>query len=185
MNGSLYAARRDICQDWHPDMSSDFFMALHSVMAGRRAILDPMCSVQVGVVRSGRREFSRKVRTIVHGMVVLFSHLELLNPFRFGLFSWQLVSHKLFRWLLPFAFLSILVSNVFIWNAHPFYRICLLAQAVLYGAGLVSLAIPGVSRLAAFRLASFFSMGNVATLVAWWKSASGDKMVTWEPSRRA
>ena len=185
MNGSLYAARRDVCQDWHPDMSSDFFMALHAVMAGRRAILDPLCSVQVGVVRSGRREFSRKVRTIVHGMVVLFSHLEVLNPFRFGLFSWQLASHKLFRWLLPFAFLGILASNVFIWNAHAFYGICLLAQAVLYGAGVVSLAIPGVSRLAVFRLASFFSMGNVATLVAWWKSASGDKMVTWEPSRRA
>lgn len=185
MNGSLYAARREISENWHPDMSSDFFMALHAVKAGRRAILDPMCSVQVGVVRSGRREFTRKVRTIVHGMVVLFSHLELLNPFRFGLFSWQLASHKLLRWLLPFAFLGILTSNIFLWNENVFYKATLIAQGALYGAGVVSMVVPGASRLAAFRIASFFSMGNLATLVAWWKSVSGDKMVTWEPSRRA
>jgi hypothetical protein len=125
------------------------------------------------------------VRTIVHGMVVLFSHLELLNPLRHGLFSWQLASHKLFRWMLPYAFLSILISNCFIWTEHVFFKVCLIGQAVLYGSGLLAAVIPGASGLAAFRLASFFSMGNAATFVAWWKAASGDKMVTWEPSRRA
>jgi glycosyltransferase involved in cell wall biosynthesis len=185
MNGSLYAARREICQNWHADMSSDFFMALHCVERGLRAILDPECGVHVGVVRSGRREFVRKVRTIVHGMVVLFAHLHLLNPFRYGLFSWQLASHKLFRWLLPLPFLAILVSSVFLWHVHLFYRVCLMGQAAVYGAGLMAMLIPRLSNLAIFRLASFFCMGNVATLVAWWKSLSGDKMVTWEPSRRA
>jgi len=128
MSGSFYAARREVCKIWHPDMSSDFFVALHTVSSGMRALLDPECKVRVGAVRSDRRELARKVRTIVHGLVVFFSHLTLLNPFRYGLFSWQLASHKLCRWLLPLAFIALLVSNFFLWTNGRFYQIALVAQ---------------------------------------------------------
>jgi glycosyltransferase involved in cell wall biosynthesis len=185
LSGSLFAVRREVSEGWHPDMSSDFFLALHAVERGYRATIDPECRARLGIVKSQKVELTRKVRTIVHGLVVFFSHLHLLNVFRYGIFSWQLLSHKLFRWLLPFAVLSALISNAFLWNAGPFYQICLLVQLAGYVAGLVSYASGGLAKLGVFKLASFFVMANVATLVAWWKFCQGEKLVVWEPSRRS
>jgi cellulose synthase/poly-beta-1,6-N-acetylglucosamine synthase-like glycosyltransferase len=184
LSGSLFAVRRNVSEEWHPDMSSDFFLALHAVERGYRAVMDPECRARLSMVRSQKAELTRKVRTIVHGLVVFFAHLNLLNPFRYGIFSWQLLSHKFCRWLLPFAALSALISNVFLWKAGLFYQVCLLLQLAGYAAGLVSHAGGRLAELGVFKLASFFVMGNVATLAAWWKFCRGEKLVSWEPSRR-
>lgn len=184
LSGSLFAVRRSMCDTWHTDQSSDFFLALHAVTRGMRAVLDPECPARVGVVRSGRGELQRKVRTIVHGLVVFFSHLELLNPFRYGLFSWQLASHKLCRWLLPFAVIATFFANFFLWGAGPFYQFCLVVQLTGYGMSLLSLPHNRLARISVIKLAGFFVLGNVATLWAWWKFCQGEKLVTWEPSRR-
>lgn len=184
LSGSLFAIRRSLCDEWHHDQSSDFFLALHTVQRGLRAVLDPAAVAQVGVVRSERAELTRKVRTILHGLVVFFAHLGLLNPFRYGLFSWQFASHKLFRWLLPFAVIAVLISNCFLWGEGWFYRATLVLQIAGYAAGAAAHVFKRVGRIGLFRLAGFFVMGNVATLVAWWKLCQGEQLVTWEPSRR-
>ena len=185
LSGALFGVRREICEGWHPDMSSDFFLALHTVEHGYRAILDPECQAHLGFVKSQKAELTRKVRTIVHGLVVFFSHLNLLNPFRYGLFAWQLASHKLFRWLLPFPVMMVLISNAFLWKQGLIYQISLIAQLLGYSMGLASYFDQRLARLTLFKLAHFFVLGNMATLVAWWKFIQGDKIVLWEPSQRS
>jgi glycosyltransferase involved in cell wall biosynthesis len=182
-SGSFFAARREVCKVWHPEQSSDFFIPLHAVAQGRRAIIDPACHGHYAVVHCERAELKRKVRTIVHGLAVLFSHLEMLDPLRYGFFSWQLISHKLFRWLVPFAVLSLLLSNAFLWKSGGFYRVSLVLQAAIYGSAL--LALSKVAQFKAFRLASFFLLGNAATLVAWLKFCSGERFAAWHPTRRS
>ncbi|HET7841071.1 MAG TPA: glycosyltransferase [Terriglobia bacterium] len=184
LSGGLFAVRRALCDTWNPELSSDFFVALNVAAHDMRTIQDPECRAGLGVVKSEKAELSRKVRTIVHGLAVFFSYFKLVNPFRYGLFSWQLISHKLFRWLLPFALIAVLVSNLFLWRAGVFYQITLILQLLGYGAGVVSYAAGGRSKSGVLRLASFFVLGNLATLLAWWKYCLGDKMVIWEPSRR-
>jgi glycosyltransferase involved in cell wall biosynthesis len=184
LSGGLFAVRRSLCDGWHPDQSSDFFLPLHTVANGLRAVIDPECPARLGVVRSDKAELSRKVRTIVHGLVVFFSHLALLNPFRYGLFSWQLASHKLCRWLLPFAVIAVLISSALLWKAGLFYRVLLIIQLIGYTAGSFSYLGGRATRLGPLKLASFFVLGNVATLVAWWKFCLGDRFVAWEPSQR-
>lgn len=184
LSGALFGLRREICDAWHPDMSSDFFLALHTVERGYRSVLDPECRARLRIIKSQKAELSRKVRTIVHGLVVFFSHLHLLNPFRFGIFAWQLMSHKLFRWLLPFALILVLVSNAFLWRVGGIYRVTLILQLIGYAAGLISSLLGDRASLGVLRLANFFVLGNAATLIAWWRFCQGDKMVVWEPSRR-
>jgi hypothetical protein len=184
LSGALFAVRREVCEGWHPDMSSDFFLALHTVERGYRAILDPECRARVGIIKSQRAELSRKVRTIVHGLVVFFAHLNLLNPLRYGLFSWLLISHKLFRWMIPFAVIAALTSNALLWNRGIFYRGCLLLQMAVYAAALLVHLGGRIGQVRLFKMANFFVLGNIATLVAWWKFCQGEKLVTWEPSRR-
>lgn len=184
LSGALFAVRQELSERWHPDMSSDFFLALHAVEHGYRAVIDPECRARLSMVKSQKAELTRKVRTIVHGLVVFFAHLHLLNVFRYGIFSWQLASHKLFRWLLPFAFLAALISNMFLWRVSPFYQVFLFMQLAGYLAGLLSIGGGALARLAVFRLAGFIVMGNAATLAAWWKFCRGERLAVWEPSRR-
>ncbi|MGH9508340.1 MAG: glycosyltransferase family 2 protein [Terriglobales bacterium] len=184
-SGSFFAARRELCSDWHPGQSSDFFIPLHTAERGLRTVVDPESVGQYGLTRSEKAEFQRKVRTIVHGLDVLFHHLRLLNPFRYGLFSWQLASHKLARWMSPFAAVVLLVASLFLWGTGPLYQAALVTQAVLYLTGLVALAVKLLESLRPFRVASFFLLGNAATLTAWLQFGLGERYVSWEPTHRS
>jgi cellulose synthase/poly-beta-1,6-N-acetylglucosamine synthase-like glycosyltransferase len=184
VSGSFFAARRDLCAKWHPSQSSDFFLPLHTVAAGFRSVVDPNSHATYGVTRSSRSELQRKIRTIVHGLDVFFSHLEMLNPLRYGLFAVQLVSHKLFRWLIPFAGLTLLLSNCFLWDAGVFYRVTLMAQAAVYVGGLIAIALAKFVQNRAVKLASFILLGNAATIIAWLKFCSGERFINWQPTRR-
>jgi glycosyltransferase involved in cell wall biosynthesis len=184
VSGSFFGARRVICEEWHPHCSSDFFVPLHAVARGFRVVMDSECRARFATVRSERAEFHRKIRTIVHGLDVLFSHLALLNPFRHGLFSWQLASHKLFRWLLPFVFVALLVSNIRLAGTHPSYQLFLALQLFGLGIGLLALLLERRVRCRPLRWAAFFLIGNAATLMAWVKFSLGEKYVVWEPSQR-
>jgi len=183
-SGSFFAARRELCEMWHPDQSSDFFLALHAAKRGLRSVVDPECQGRYGLVRSYKAELQRKVRTVVHGLDVLFTHRDLLNPVRYGLFSWQLVSHKLFRWLVPLGIFSLLVSNSLLWNAGSFYRLFLVLQVGLYGACLLASVAGCWAGFKVLKPASFFVLGNAATVMAWLYFLSGEKFATWQPSER-
>jgi glycosyltransferase involved in cell wall biosynthesis len=183
-SGSFFAARRAVCEPWHTDKTSDFFVVLNTVQAGMRAVVDPASIGRYGLSRSDKSELQRKVRTIVNGLDVFFMYLPLLNPFRYGFFSWQLVSHKLFRWLVPSAMLILFASNCFLWNSGPFYRLCLVAQIAVYGMGLLALTVARFGRWKPVKLAGYFLLGNAATLMAWFYFLSGEKFVSWQPTQR-
>ena len=183
-SGSFFAARREVCDPWHIDKTSDFFVVLNTVAAGMRAVVDPASIGRYGLSPSDRSELQRKVRTIVNGLDVFFMYAGLLNLFRYGLFSWQLVSHKLCRWLVPAAMLVLLISNFFLWKAGPFYQLCLIAQLGVYAAGLLALTADRFARMKAVKLAGYFLLGNTATLMAWFYFLSGEKFVSWQPTRR-
>jgi cellulose synthase/poly-beta-1,6-N-acetylglucosamine synthase-like glycosyltransferase len=184
LSGSLFAARREVCAEWNPWQSSDFFLALNAVGLGLRAVVDPECQGWYKLVLSSKAEFTRKIRTIVHGLDVLFTRLRFLNPLRFGLFSWQLASHKLFRWLGSWALLIALVTNCFLWEAGLFYRVCLVGQSIIYGCGILGLAAPRLRRFKLFKLPSFFLMGNAASAAAWIRYCGGERFVAWQPTQR-
>jgi glycosyltransferase involved in cell wall biosynthesis len=184
-SGSFFAARRSACEVWHTDQTSDFFIVLNVLAMDMRAIVDPECVGSYALVHTDRAELQRKIRTIVNGLYVFSRHLRLLNPLRYGLFSWQLVSHKLFRWLTPFAILALLISSGYLWQESSFYRICFVLQIGVYGIGLCAVVAGQLIKAKPVKLAGYFLLGNVATLMAWVYFLAGEKFVTWQPTRRS
>src|SRR5262249_7258078 len=112
LSGSFFAARREVCRRWAPDRQSDFNTLLNSVALGLRGVQDVQSIGYYRNIVDDRREFSRKVRTVVRGLFVLGSRTGMLNPFRYGLFAWQLASHKLCRWLVPFGMIGALLFGL-------------------------------------------------------------------------
>ena len=174
-SGWFFAVRRSLCDVWPERMASDFTMLLRTIRRGKRGVVESRAIGCAVATLSDAREFQRKVRTMVRGMVVLSAHRDLLNPLRFGFFAIQLVSHKLFRWLLPFFLLVTLGSNALLAPNSIFYQFTLAAQVVFYGLGaLVPVA----------RVPRFFVISSIAALVAWWKFLTGERFVVWEPTPR-
>src|SRR5207244_12408799 len=103
LSGSFFAARREVCRKWAADRQSDFNTLRNAVDMGLRGVLEPDSAGYYRNIVDDRREFQRKVRTVVRGISVLAANVRMLNPVRYGLFSWQLLSHKVCRWLVPFA----------------------------------------------------------------------------------
>jgi len=184
LSGSFFAARREVCQNWAPDLQSDFNTLLNSVRVGLRGVAD---TDSVGFYRNladQRKEYERKVRTVVRGISVFMRSLSLLNPIRYHLFAWQLLSHKLCRWLVPFAMIIALITNGVLAASSGFYRATLLAQATFYALALAYIATRRIPSLGLLRLPSFFVMVNVSILDAWVRYLRGERIVSWNPSKR-
>jgi len=179
LSGSFFAARRDVCRNWPANRQSDFNTLLTAVSMGLRGVLDSRAVGYYRDIADPGREFDRKVRTVVRGLGVLAANARMLNPVRYGLFAWQLASHKVCRWLVPFALILALATNVGLASHSPFYAATLLAQVVFYLGAAVGRRASGP-----LRIPFFFCLANLAILIAWLRYARGERMVTWTPSAR-
>jgi glycosyltransferase involved in cell wall biosynthesis len=180
LSGSFFAARRDVCRRWAVDRQSDFSTLLNAVQMGLRGVSDPASAGYYRNITDERREFDRKVRTVARGIAVFAANLGMLNVFRYGLFSWQLASHKLTRWLAPFALIVAAASSAWLASESPLYGAAALAQGGFYAAAVAGRRTG--SRL--LRIPAFFVVSNLAVLIAWLRFVRGDRITTWTPSER-
>ena len=110
--------------------------------------------------------------------------LPMLNPFRYGMFAWQLFSHKLCRWLVPFAMIGALVSNLVLATQSAWYRVLLVGQGIFYVLAAAYAGCHWMPKSNLFRLPSFFVLVNLSILDAWMRYVRGDRVFRWEPSKR-
>ncbi|MBI4000611.1 MAG: glycosyltransferase family 2 protein [Nitrospira defluvii] len=184
LSGSFFAARREVCADWASDLQSDFNTVLNSVRRGLRGVSDPNSIGYYKNLADERKEYQRKVRTVLRGIAVLMRSLPLMNPFRYGLFAWQLFSHKLCRWLVPFAMIAAFFTNALLLFYGPFYRYLFADQVCFYGIALLYSCVRWLPRKGVWRLPSFFVLVNLSILDAWYRYLRGDRVLRWEPSKR-
>lgn len=184
LSGSFFAARRRVCLNWAPDLQSDFNTLLNSVRVGLRGVADPDSMGYYRNLADQRKEYERKVRTVVRGISVFMRSLSLLNPVRYHLFAWQLFSHKLCRWLVPFAMIVALITNGVLAASSTFYRAILLVQAAFYTLALLYIVTQRLPSVGMLHIPSFFVMVNVSILDAWFRYFRGDRIFHWDPSKR-
>lgn len=186
-SGCFYAIRRPLVRALFPAaLSRDFASALIAREAGYRSVSvhDAVCYVPR--TRSLKAEYRRKVRTMARGLETLGYLSRMMNPFRYGLFAWMLLSHKLCRWLvfllLPLALIGLVLllpTSV----AARWIFMALIAGVLL---GVLGMRWPQGRRpplpiaLSGFALAS-----ALAGLLAWSKALTGERNPIWEPTRRS
>lgn len=184
VSGSFFAVRRKLCAGWIDNMSADFYMPLLTYKNGYRTILEPEAVGYYEVVNKPGKEFTRKVRTIVHGLEVLFRFKEMLNPIRHGLYSLKIISHKLSRWLVPLYLIVLLAANAMLAHTHSFYQVTLAAQVLLYLLAILAAVFSSLQTVKLFRIPFFFVMVNWSIVVSWYNFLQGEEFVIWEPTKR-
>lgn len=183
-SGSFFSVRKSLCDDWIDDMSSDFYLPLVCYIKGYRSILDERAIGYYSVLHDPSREFQRKLRTIVHGLEVLFHFKQVLNPFKYGLYAIQLLSHKLCRWLVPFAMIIALICNILLLPYGVAYQMVFVLHVATYVLAFAAFMYKPVQNLTIFKIPLFFVMVNLSILLAWYKFLRGEKYVVWKATER-
>ena len=184
LSGSYFAARREVCRNWAVDLQSDFNTLLNSVQMGLRGVSDPESVGYYRNIADEKKEFERKVRTILRGITVFMKSLHLVSPVHYGLFAWQLISHKLCRWLVPFALGTALLSNSVLVQDAMLYSGLFILQCAFYAAALWGIVRMNALTTKLIKLPAYFVLVNASIAHAWYRYTRGERSVAWEPSRR-
>lgn len=184
-DGAIFAIRRKLYTPLPPEAINDLVTPLQIVAQGYRAVFEPMA---VGFERSAgnfKGEFRRKRRIVNRSWRGVMSVPEVLNPWRVGLFAWQVWSHKVLRWLV-LPLMVIAVAGCFI--ASPLdwkYQLGVwgfTGSLIIAGVGTLSLHRLGpVARLA--HGVFYFYLVNLAAILGIAMAVAGRVEVVWTPER--
>jgi glycosyltransferase involved in cell wall biosynthesis len=184
LSGSFFAARRVVCEPWDIQSPSDFNTALNSAKHGMTAII---CPEVVGIykdVADASLEYRRKVRTVIRGITAIARHPEVLNPFSMGFFAFQVWSHKIMRWGVPWFMAAFLAMTLYLQGKGLIFTFALIAQFIFYGLAVIGRISEIMRKNVLIRLIFFFVQTNLALAQATVSFLLGKRMTVWTPSQR-
>jgi cellulose synthase/poly-beta-1,6-N-acetylglucosamine synthase-like glycosyltransferase len=184
--GSIYAIRRCLFQPIIDGVTDDFYTSTAVIQQGYRLVFAPDAVSREPVAADAGREFQRKVRIITRGLRSVIARRALFYPFRYGFYSIQLFSHKVLRRLVVFPLLVVFITSCFLWQSGWFYALASAGQAAFYAAALLGFFLnrsqKRITRVV--MLPYFFTLVNIACMVATWNILTGQVIARWEPQRQ-
>jgi hypothetical protein len=151
-----------------------------------RTVLAPDAACFEATLDRGSLELSMRVRVAIRSLNALIRERRFLNPVKFGVFAWQLWSHKVLRYASPLLWMGAYASNVLLVREapYPLYLILLLGQSAVLAAGGIGFVLQGRRQeLGIFGKPYYFLLTNLAALIAILRYVRGERMVTWKPIR--
>jgi cellulose synthase/poly-beta-1,6-N-acetylglucosamine synthase-like glycosyltransferase len=186
VDGGIDAVRRELYVPMSADQLPDFVLPLNVVEQGRRVVYEEDAILYEPALSTSAEEFRMRVRVSLRAFWALYDKRGLLNPLRYPLFAWQLLSHKVLRYV---AFAPI--TGLFMFNAlsiaeNDLYAVFFALQLLFYtfaalGPFLGQLPV----NLSAVRMPYYFLIVNAACALALWKFLKGEKIVLWKPREGA
>jgi glycosyltransferase involved in cell wall biosynthesis len=188
VSGCLYAVRASAYRPIDPDLISDFVIAGDVFQRGFITVYGGGTVSSEKTHEETGKEFEMRVRVIVRTINALVRRAQMLNPFRFGFFSFQLWSHKVLRYLVPELLLGLFASGLYLalsdLPAAPFYRAFTIGELALYLAAAVGWVRQRLGlRLPLVHIPFYFVVVNLAALWALVLYLRGERKVTWTTVR--
>lgn len=177
VTGAICAVRQSLFQPIMPGtVLDDVYWPLQVVMQGSRVVFDGRAKAYDRLPDHVKAEFRRKVRTLAGNYQLCARLPQALRPWHNPIW-FTLVSHKLMRLVVPWAWLGAAVLAVRI--GGPLYHALFWAQAVVTCLGLIGLwrGVAMHSRIAS-ALGSFLLL-NAAAGVALWVWLTGKTHRSW------
>ncbi len=182
--GSIYTMRINAYEPLTESRGDDFELPVQAMLNGYRSILVEDAKAFEPPSPDFLTEYRRKLRItgqMIPSAVMLFGRAIARRRI---LIAFQLLSHKLLRYLVPFYQILLLASSGLMWDVALFYRITFLIQIVFYalaGLGFI-LERSGSKPAKLLHIPLYFTMVNFASLVSIFRVAAGRK-VHWERNR--
>ncbi len=163
-NGAIYAVRRDAYIPLAPSGSHDLSFPFAFAKRGLRSLYAPAARAEEKMVPTIEGEFARKRRMMV-GLWDIVVGEGMLSPRGYPpLFAFEIVSHRLLRYLSPVLHLVALVANALLLDEGWFYVLTFALQLALIAAALLGRVLP----LAPFRIARYYLLTTASIAAGIW-----------------
>ncbi len=181
--GCIYSVRRSVYTELAPDIISDLVQPLWVIQKGYRVGFEDRALAYEETTQSTAEEFSMRVRVVTRAMRGLLSVPDLFKPWKHTWVTFQLVSHKVLRWLVTLYLVVLLAASAAL-AGQPFYHVLFLLQLAFYLAALLSIALPLHRRWKLLGIPLYFCTLNAAAVLSLIELLRGKKYAIWQPVRK-
>lgn len=185
VDGGIDAMRKALHVPLRPDQLPDFVQPLKVIEQGYRVVYEPRALLKENTNEDSGSEFSMRVRVGLRALWALKDMSHLMNPVRFGMFSFQLISHKLLRYLafIPLVILS--MTALLLSFDGGIYTVSFLGLVALYVLGWIGArSIEADKKSSAFySVPYYFLLLNFSSFKATTAFLRGEKKVIWKPRK--
>ncbi|MBT1704470.1 glycosyltransferase family 2 protein [Chryseosolibacter indicus] len=187
--GELFSVRTALYEEPGENIIiEDFYMSLSICSKGYRFIYEPNAYATETASASVKEEWKRKVRICAGAFQAMVKLGYLLNPFKYGMLSFQYISHRVLRWTLaPLALPFIFISNLWLaMQYNPFYITASLGQIAFYALAFIGYFVSNKKvSIKGFFVPYYFCVMNFSVYAGFVRFLKGKQSVVWEKSRRA
>lgn len=186
--GELFSLRTELFEAVSPDtIIEDFFMTLRIAQKGYKVVYEPDAFAAESSSASVKEELKRKIRIAAGGLQAIARLTPLLNIFKYGMLSFQYISHRVLRWTLaPLALMGVFFSNILLAiQGDPIFQILLVLQILFYVMALVGYLLEKRAiKFKAFFVPYYFCVMNYAVYRGFFRIMNGKQSVLWERAER-
>jgi cellulose synthase/poly-beta-1,6-N-acetylglucosamine synthase-like glycosyltransferase len=185
--GELFAIRTKLYEHVpHNALIEDFYMTMRMTAKGYKIAYAPDAYALEEPSDSVNEELKRKIRIAAGGIQSIIWLGKLLNPLRYGVLSFQYISHRVLRWsLAPLALPVIFFTNLSLLGQGWIYRALFVLQVIFYGMALMGFLLEKKNlRLKILFIPYYFCMMNYAVYRGFFRYLQGSQSVLWEKAKR-
>lgn len=180
--GCIYSVRRSLYTQLDSGIISDLVQPLWILVKGYRVVFEDRALAYEETTKSTKEEFAMRVRVATRGIRGILSVSELLKPWKHPWVCFQLMSHKVLRWLAPFFLVILFTTSVGLARGSAFLFLVEL-QAAFYAFALLSVVVPLHRRWKLLGMPLYFCTVNAAAFVSLIQVFRHKKYVVWETIR--
>jgi cellulose synthase/poly-beta-1,6-N-acetylglucosamine synthase-like glycosyltransferase len=191
--GELFAIRTELYNEVEPDtLLDDFIISLRVAQKGYTIQYNPEAyAIETASANVGE-ELKRKIRISAGGIQSVIRMKALLNIFKYGILSFQYISHRVLRWTLAPLSLILLIPVATILAVNEgildfgFYSTIFWLQLLFYAAALLGWALENRSlKVKVLFVPYYFFIMNLSVVLGFFRYINKTQSVNWERAKRA
>jgi len=186
--GELFSIRTALYESPPPDtIIEDFYLSMKIVAKGFRFVYEPDAYAMEGPSATTEDEWKRKVRISAGGLQAIARLASLLNPFKYGIVTFQYVSHRVLRWTLtPVALMVLVITNALLAGTSKFFLLIFMLQCLFYSIALLGHVFRNKKiPVKGFFVPYYFTLMNLSVFSGLLRLLKGKQSVVWEKAERA
>ena len=186
--GELFAIRTELFNEVEPDtLLDDFIISLRVAMRGYKIDYDPDAYAIETASANVKEELKRKIRIAAGGIQSVIRLYPLLNFFKYGILSFQYISHRVLRWTItPLALVALLILNAILIPLSDFYFTIFVLQLIFYFSALLGWVLENKKlKVKILFIPYYFFIMNYAVFMGFGRFIKKSQSVNWERAKRA